>query len=172
MCLLPNTVDVRLTDDGIAVVSPTGELDLSRATPLRAALERALAIGFKAVHVDLGAVTFVDSTALAAVVEAWRHATRREVGFKLTDPAPNVRRVLEITDLDRLVDEADLGGGRSPQRGAAAAAQLGEHDQRQQAGGAGHDRNPAELRLIGEVRHDPVELGDYEDATDDEQHAE
>jgi anti-anti-sigma factor len=101
----PNAVDVRITDDGTAVVSPAGELDLSQVPPLRAAFERALAVGVKAVHVDLGAVTFVDSTALSVLVEAWRRTRRREVGFRLTDPAPNVRRVLEITKLDRLVED-------------------------------------------------------------------
>jgi len=92
-------------DDGRAVVCPIGEIDVSNTRQLRAALERALATGVPAVVVDLGSVTFVDSTALSALVEAWRQAAQREIEFHLTGPAPNVRRVLEITQLDRLLIE-------------------------------------------------------------------
>jgi len=89
--------------DGTVVVCPEGELDLAVADDLRRALTRALELAREAVRVDLGAVTFMDSTALAALVDAWRYAERRGVAFCLVRPAPNVRRVLAITGLERLL---------------------------------------------------------------------
>ena len=90
-------------DDGAVVVRPAGELDLAAAPSLRAALEGALARAEGTVRVDLGAVTFVDSTALAILVEVWRRAKEREITLCVEHPAANVRRVLGITGLDRLL---------------------------------------------------------------------
>jgi anti-sigma B factor antagonist len=105
MTATPQEIVVRVAE-GRAVVRPTGELDVSNAPQLRAAFERALAADVPVVVVDLCALTFIDSTALSAMVETWREATRRGIAFHLSGPAPNVRRVLEITQLDRLlVDE-------------------------------------------------------------------
>ena len=85
------------------VVCPEGELDLAAAGSLRTALEEAVRTADRAVQVDLAAVTFIDSTALAVLVDAWRQATERDVVLCVLRPAPNVRRVLHITGLDRLL---------------------------------------------------------------------
>jgi anti-sigma B factor antagonist len=90
-------------DHNTVVVAPTDELDLATVPALRAALRDALAAGCAVVRVDLAAVTFLDSTALAALVETWRDATGRGMRFEVVHPAVNVRRVLEITNLDHLV---------------------------------------------------------------------
>jgi anti-sigma B factor antagonist len=99
---MPDEFDVRL-EKGTAVVCPTGELDLAAAPALRAAVEHALRSANGAVVVDLSAVSFVDSTALAVFVDAWRRASEAELGFHLSRPTPNVRRVLAVTDLTRLL---------------------------------------------------------------------
>jgi anti-sigma B factor antagonist len=91
--------------DDLTVVSPVGELDLASATALRGAIERALCVDATTVRIDLAAVTFLDSTALAVIVEGWRNASGRGVRYELTNPMPNVRRVLEITGLVHLVTE-------------------------------------------------------------------
>jgi anti-sigma B factor antagonist len=93
---------VRVHDDRV-VVYPVGELDVSNAPRLRLALERALAADTPVLVVDLSAVTFIDSTGLSALVETWRETTRRGTDFHLVGPAPNVRRVLTITQLDGLL---------------------------------------------------------------------
>jgi len=92
-------------DGGTVVVCPAGELDLAVADSLRAALEGAVHVTTGAVRVDLASVTFVDSTALAVLVDVWRQAREREVGFCVTRPVPNVRRVLDITGLGALLCE-------------------------------------------------------------------
>jgi anti-sigma B factor antagonist len=90
-------------EGGIVIVCPVGELDLAAAPSLRTALWRAFDLADDAVRVDLRAVTFLDSTALTVLVEAWREGEARDLAFCVAGTAPNVRRVLDITGLDRLV---------------------------------------------------------------------
>jgi anti-anti-sigma factor len=99
---MPEAIPVQ-EHDGTVVVCPVGELDLAVADELRSALARAVEFAHRGVRIDLGAVTFVDSTALAALVHAWRHAERRGIALCVVRPAPNVRRVLAITGLERLL---------------------------------------------------------------------
>jgi len=88
---------------GTIVVCPEGELDLPAAESFRTALQAAVRDADRAVQVDLAAVTFVDSTALAVLVDAWRQARQRGLVLCVLHPAPNVRRVLAITGLDQLL---------------------------------------------------------------------
>ncbi len=85
------------------MVRPSGELDLAAGPALRIALQQAISVADHAVQVDLGAVTFVDSTALAIFVQAKRDASARQLAFRLSKPAPNVRRVLAMTRLTELL---------------------------------------------------------------------
>lgn len=96
--------EVAVEDEGgTIVVCPEGELDLAVADSFRRELQDAVRAADRAVHVDLAAVTFIDSTALAALVDAWRQAAERSVVLCVLRPAPNVRRVLAITGLDQLL---------------------------------------------------------------------
>jgi anti-sigma B factor antagonist len=99
---MPYEIPVQVDGD-IVMVRPVGELDLAAAPSLRTALQRAFDAAADAVRVDLSAVTFLDSTALTVLVEAWREAETRVLAFCVGSPAPNVRRVLDITGLDRLI---------------------------------------------------------------------
>jgi anti-sigma B factor antagonist len=99
---LPEEVAVD-EQNGTIVVCPAGDLDLAVADSFRTALEDAVRTANRAVHVDLAAVTFIDSTAVGVLVDAWRQAGERNVALCVLRPAPNVRRVLAITGLDRLL---------------------------------------------------------------------
>src|SRR5262245_47647350 len=90
-------------ESGTIVVCPEGELDLAVASSFRILLQDALGRADRAVHVDLAGVTFIDSTALAVLVDAWRQAAERGLVLCVLRPMPNVRRVLDITGLDRLL---------------------------------------------------------------------
>lgn len=85
----------RVEDDSTCHVTVTGELDMSNVDELRIALD----CSGKRVRLDTTELTFIDSTGLAALIEA-----REEVGpdrFELI-PGPATSRILELTDLDRL----------------------------------------------------------------------
>ena len=78
-----------------------GELDLYTAPELERTLLAAADAG-AAVMVDLSGCTFLDSTALAILVEANRRLGNANGGLKIIGAAAAVRRPFEITGLDRL----------------------------------------------------------------------
>ena len=91
--------------DGHVFVAPMGELDLVSAPALRAALEEAVTLGPARVVLTLRDVTFLDSTALGAIVHGARIASEQGRVLRLTAASPAVRRVLTVTGMDNLLDE-------------------------------------------------------------------
>ena len=96
-------IEIRVIDD-IVCVAPSGDLDLVTAPALRAALEEAVSLGPPRIVLALRDVTFLDSTALGAIVHGSRMATEQGRVLTLTAPAPSIRRVLTVTGLDHLLD--------------------------------------------------------------------
>ena len=86
--------------NGSVVVALAGELDLYNAEEVRGALLDACAGEPKVLIVDLGEVTFIDSTALGVLIEARTKLNNRRA-FLLAAPALETRRALEISGLDR-----------------------------------------------------------------------
>lgn len=93
-------MDVSTADagDGVLLVRVAGEIDLAVVGGLESAITGAVtADGVVRVVVDLGGVTFCDSSGIAAFDRAYFAAGRRGVGFELIAVQPAVRRVLELT---------------------------------------------------------------------------
>ena len=93
---------VERKERGGVVVTPVGELDAYTAPELREQLH-GLA-GDESVDVlviDLRRVTFLDSSALGVLVGALRRMRERDRRLRLVEPRPAVRRIFEITLLDR-----------------------------------------------------------------------
>jgi anti-sigma B factor antagonist len=88
------------TDAGVAVLSISGEHDLSTASELRRRLE-ALLGERTGVIVDLSAATFVDSSILGVIMDGKRRAAGAAVGYAVlhANGADAVGRVLEVTGL-------------------------------------------------------------------------
>jgi anti-sigma B factor antagonist len=90
-----------VSDDGEAVVVRLqGEIDLYNAPALKDGLAEAIARGPRRLVVDLAEVTFLDSTALGAFVEAKSKLGHAD-GFALAAPGLEARRALEVSGLDR-----------------------------------------------------------------------
>jgi anti-sigma B factor antagonist len=90
-------VTVAVTSEGrSASVVVTGEVDIATVVTLRSALEEALTSKPDSLTVDLTAVTFIDSTGLAALVKA---------GRALPDPA-RLTVVLEPESYPRVIFDA------------------------------------------------------------------
>jgi anti-sigma B factor antagonist len=87
-----------LVGERVRVVSVVGELDLYTAPQFQEELTNASREG-GTVIVDLSGCTFLDSTALGVLANA-RKASTVELSLVVTDR--NIRRVFEITSLDRL----------------------------------------------------------------------
>lgn len=88
------------TDKGLALLTITGEHDLSTAPQLRRRLEELLDEGTRVV-VDLSRATFIDSSILGVILDAKRRAAEAKVGYAVlhTNGAAPVDRVLEVTGL-------------------------------------------------------------------------
>lgn len=90
---------------GCVIARPVGEVDLSNASRLEGRLCALIERGHMVV--DLSQVTFVDSTALSAVLVAYRRGQVLGHTLRLSGAQGPVRRVLEITQLDVLLEHYD-----------------------------------------------------------------
>jgi anti-sigma B factor antagonist len=94
---------VHRQEDDVVVVELRGDQDLSTAAGLRDQLTE-LVEGGSSVVVELGLVSFMDSTVLGALLGGLRRARERGQDFALViaeDTEPAVRRVFELTGLFR-----------------------------------------------------------------------
>ena len=89
------------TPDGL-VVAVAGEVDLVTAPRLLTALQDALASG-RTVAVDLGAVTFLDSSGLNALIEAHKRAEQLATVLTLRAIPPRIAKLLHLTRLDEVL---------------------------------------------------------------------
>jgi anti-sigma B factor antagonist len=90
---------------GVATIVARGELDAYDAPELSGAFSE-LAQGARVV-VDLGAVSFMDSTALGVVVRSVREIEERGDNSRVVLPRGTARRIFEITTLDRVLPVAE-----------------------------------------------------------------
>ena len=88
------------TDAGVAVLTISGEHDLSTAPELRRRLD-VLLDEDAATVVDLSPATFIDSSILGVILDGRRRASDAGLGFAVlhSNGADAVDRVLEVTGL-------------------------------------------------------------------------
>ena len=86
-----------------AVVLVAGEIDLATAPRLEETLSRLIDRGATRLILDLSSTAFVDSNSTAVFLEAHKRLSARDGALTLRSPRPNVRKMLQITALDRLV---------------------------------------------------------------------
>ena len=88
--------------NGIARVSVAGEADLYTAPELKAALIGAIDSGARSVLVDLSRTTFIDSTTLGALMGGVRRLRPNGGEIAIVCKDANIRKIFEITLLDRV----------------------------------------------------------------------
>ena len=94
----------RNTVDGSSVVTASGEIDLSTAAAFEAQLAGAVEDTTRGVVVDLSGVTFMDSTALSALVHCFERQRARLERLTLVSADSRVTTLLEVTRLDRILE--------------------------------------------------------------------
>jgi anti-sigma B factor antagonist len=96
-------------DGPVAVIAPTGELDLSGAAVLEGEIDRLLGDpGVATIVLDLRGLDFMDSSGLRLVVVTDMRAREADRRFALVRGGDTVHRVFEITRMsDRLDFLAD-----------------------------------------------------------------
>ena len=89
-------------DPSTAVLRPEGELDLASASDLRHELFTVIAGGADTIVVDLETTTFIDSMTIGVLLGAVRRLQQRGGELRIACADPNIRRIFEITLLDRV----------------------------------------------------------------------
>jgi anti-sigma B factor antagonist len=85
------------------VVAVEGELDLFTAPFLRDEVRDAIKQDGAHLVLDLTSLSFMDSSGLSVLIEAWRLATGEGGGVCLASPQAPVARILRTTGLDRRI---------------------------------------------------------------------
>lgn len=103
------------SQEGAAVVAVAGQADLHTAPELRTTLADAVDSGAPTLVVDLSETTFIDSMTLGVLLGALKRVTAAGGRLGIVCPDRHLRRVFEITSLDRVLtlfttlDEAIAG---------------------------------------------------------------
>jgi anti-sigma B factor antagonist len=84
------------------VVSLGGEVDLYTAPELKQELHRLVGEGATRLVVDMSATTFIDSTTLGVLLSVVKRVRPDGGSVVLVCPDKNVKRIFEITLLDRV----------------------------------------------------------------------
>jgi anti-sigma B factor antagonist len=89
-------------DSGGAVIVVDGQADLHTAPQLRAAITEAIDGGASLLVVDLSNATFIDSMTLGVLLGAVKRLRPSGGSVSVVCTDPHIRRVFEITLLDRV----------------------------------------------------------------------
>lgn len=87
--------------NGFTVITLAGEIDLSCAPAVRKAILEHVVAG-ESTLVDLSAVTYIDSSGIASLVEGHQAAKRKNCAFGLLNVSDAVMSVLALARLDRV----------------------------------------------------------------------
>jgi anti-anti-sigma factor len=96
-------IDTRRQGERVTVFAPRGRLDLSTSAAFRDRMRDVVTSGGALVVVDLSGVTFVDSSGLGAIIGGLRLARQAGGELRIACPTEQVRMVLNITSLDRVL---------------------------------------------------------------------
>jgi anti-anti-sigma factor len=98
----PFGCDIFQAPDAVRIAC-AGELDLAASDLLSARVNELLESGPARVILDLGGVTFLDSSGLRMILEARTRAARKGVRFTVAPGPPPVQRIFELTHTSDLV---------------------------------------------------------------------
>jgi len=96
--------------NGVSSVSVAGEIDLSNAPELKEALTGIIDAGAHSVLVDLSDATFIDSTTLGVLMGAVKRVRPGGGELAIVCHDQNIRKIFEITLLDRIFNIFDSAG--------------------------------------------------------------
>lgn len=94
--------DTRLIGETV-VVQPTGRLNMVAAPRLREQLRELVDGGARRLVVDLAETEFIDSSGLGALISGLKAARQAGGDLRIAAPTEQVRRVLKLTKLDKVL---------------------------------------------------------------------
>ena len=102
---LPTVDTIRIETDGLPVDTGIlvleGELSIGTGVRVPLAVDEQLRDGRVRLIIDLSAVDFIESSGLSLLLNAQRRVQRASGVLAVVEPAERVRRVFEMTRLDR-----------------------------------------------------------------------
>jgi anti-anti-sigma factor len=90
-------------ETGVAVVSLNGRLDLVSAGIVKSSLSQMVYQGHTKLLIDLGDVSFIDSSGLGALIGGLKAARQAGGDLRIARARDQARMVLELTTLDRVL---------------------------------------------------------------------
>lgn len=84
-------------------IRPEGDVDISNAVQLRAAMDDAFREQTGDILLHLGDLRYMDSTGLGVIIGAYGRLKEQGHALALTEPRDNIRKLLRITGLDKLL---------------------------------------------------------------------
>ncbi len=92
----------------ISLIRVDGEVSIEMAAELRDLMLKEIEDGIIRIVVDLGKATYIDSTGLGILISGLRKVGKEEGDLKILGPlAPQVKRIFELTRLDKVFDFYD-----------------------------------------------------------------
>jgi anti-sigma B factor antagonist len=97
------SVEYTVTDEGIVVLVVSGPMDVATVPQLRDLMVRLIEEGHHRLVLDLSGVDFIDSIGLGVIVGVVHRLRPHDGSVAVAAPSEQVRQVLQITQLDRVV---------------------------------------------------------------------
>ena len=97
-------METRAVESEPPIIELEGEVDVYTAPQLKQQMISLLESGAKELVVDLTKVDYLDSTALGVLIGGLKRMRERDGNMVLVCPSPRIRRVFEITGLDKIFD--------------------------------------------------------------------
>jgi anti-sigma B factor antagonist len=97
-------IETENLETDVPVIELEGEVDVYTAPQLKQQMISMLESGTKQMVVDLTKVDYFDSTALGVLIGGLKRIRERDGNLSLICPNPRIRRVFEITGLDKIFD--------------------------------------------------------------------
>lgn len=89
------------------IVSISGDIDAYHSPKLKEEMEKYLTGEAKEILLDLSDVPYIDSAGLGTLVSILRETRNFKKGLKLIGLRPNIKRIFEMTRLDKIFDIFD-----------------------------------------------------------------
>lgn len=90
-------------NDGAVVVAVEGEVDLYSSPKLRKEIVCWANKQIRSLILDLGAVSYMDSSGIATLVEGFQLVKRYGGRFGIVSPGPSIQEVLRFAHLDTII---------------------------------------------------------------------
>lgn len=99
----PLSIDVTIPRERVALIVVKGYLDVDTATELHHHLANQMHHGRRHLLLDLSSVPFMDSSGINIILRTYKETRQAGGSVGLIDPAPAVRRILDLTGVSLTV---------------------------------------------------------------------